>query len=348
MGKLLGMFPVKTMLAVDGGASKADIALVDVDGNVLAAARRRGLYHFGLNYSGALDALSRAIDVVAHRAGAGLDGTPLAQVGVFCVAGADLAIDDHRIAAELEAQRWTSRTLVRNDTFAVLRAGTDRKWGVAVVCGTGMNCAGVGPDGRSVRFPSFGELSGDRAHGGGWLGRAALGAAIRARDGRGPRTMLEDLVPAYFKMSRPTAVMESVYVGRLDWRRLSEAAPLVFKAAGAGDAVAAGMIDELADEIVVTANAAIRRLHLTRSDVHVVLGGGVLRAAGNALLGRIRDGIQAVAPRAEIRQLDAPPLVGAALIGLDAMRASTAARKRLRETLTQSKLRSMSKETRPD
>src|SRR5215469_11000447 len=187
------MFPVRTMLAVDGGASKADLAVIDVEGNVLAAARRPGVYHFGLGNNGSLDALSRAIGAVARRAGAGVDGSPVAQVGVFCLAGADLALDDHRIAAELEAQRWTSKTLVRNDTFAVLRAGTDRKWGVAVVCGTGMNCAGVGPDGKSVRFPSFGELSGDRAHGGGWLGRAALGAAIRARDGRGPRTMLEDL-----------------------------------------------------------------------------------------------------------------------------------------------------------
>src|SRR5262249_7025688 len=122
-------------------------------------------------------------------------------------------------------------------------------------------------------------------------------------------------------------------------RRLSEVAPLVFKAADAGDAVATGMIDELADEIVLTANAAIRRLHLTRSDVHVVLGGGVLRAAGKQLLGRIRDGIREAAPRAEIRQLEAPPLVGAALIGLDAMHASGTAHQRLRRTLTQARLR---------
>ena len=332
------MFPVRTMLAVDGGASKADLALVDVEGRVFAAARRPGTYHFGLGYNGSLEALTRAVDLVARRAHAGLNGSPLAQVGVFCLAGADLSIDDRRIAAELEAQRWTTTTLVRNDTFAVLRAGTDRKWGVAVVYGTGMNCAGVGPDGRSVRFPSFGELSGDRAHGGGWLGRAALGAAIRARDGRGPRTILEDLVPAHFKMSRPTAVMEAVYVGKLKYGRLSEVAPVVFKAAAAGDAVASGMIDLLVDEIVVTVNAAVRRLHLTRSDVHIVLGGGVLQAAGKELLGRIRDGIRTVAPRAEIRQLEAPPLVGAALIGLDAMGASPDARKRIRRTLTHARL----------
>ena len=311
MRKLLGRFPVKTVLAVDGGASKVDCALVDVNGNVLGAVRRRGRYNFGLGSNGSLDGLASAVKAAQASA--------VAALGVFCLAGADLALDDRRIAAELERQRWTRKTIVLNDTFAVLRAGTDRKWGVAVVCGTGMNCAGVGPDGRSVRFPSFGELSGDRAHGGGWLGRSALGAAIRARDGRGPRTMLEELVPRFFGLSRPTAVMEAVYVGRLDH---------------------VPQHDEMTAEIIVTATAAIRRLRLAGRDVHVVLGGGVLKAAGDDMLARITGGIREVAARAVILRLEAPPVMGAALIGLDALRAPAQARRRVRESLTHMRLSS--------
>lgn len=332
MGKLLGKFPDKapSILAVDGGASKVDVALIDLEGNVHSAVRRHGRFNFGLGSNGSFDGLAGAVHAATDGHVPGL--------GVFCVAGADLALDDRRIEAQLVGQGWTRRTVVRNDTFAVLRAGTDRKWGVAIVCGTGMNCAAVGPTGRSVRFPSFGELSGDRAHGGGWLGRTALGVAIRARDGRGPRTVLEGLVPAYFGMSRPHAVMEAVYVGTLNVLRLAELAPLVFKAARAKDEVAQDMIDEMADEIVITANAAIRRLRLTRSDVQVVLGGGVLRAADKKLLGRIREGIVALAPRAQIVQLEAPPILGAGLIGLDLMKAPAAARQRLRRSLTHSRL----------
>ncbi len=335
------MFPDKTVLAVDGGASKADVALVDVKGNVLAAVRHRGSYHFGLGYNGSLAALTDAIKAIAgHRDlhGQQEGRKAVATLGVFCLAGADIPIDDRRIAAELEGQGWTRKTVVLNDTFAVLRAGTERKWGVAVVCGTGMNCAGVGPDGRSVRFPSFGELSGDRAHGGGWLGRSALGAAIRARDGRGPRTLLESLVPAHFGMSRPNALMEAVYVGKLDSYRLSEAAPLVFQAARAGDRVAQALIDEMAEEIVVTANAAIKRLRLSGRDVHVVLGGGVLRAADGSLIARITAGIRRQAPKAQILHLGAPPVLGAALIGLDELRATAGARERLRASLTHKRL----------
>lgn len=332
------MFPVKRVLAVDGGASKVDVALIDIHGRLLAAVRRPGSYHFGLGRNGSLDALTHAIDATARRARIDVESAGLAAIGVYCLAGADIPIDDRRIAAELGSKGWTNSTIIRNDTFAALRAGTDRQWGVAVVCGTGMNCAGIGPEGKSVRFPSLGELSGDRAHGGGWLGRAALGAAIRARDGRGPRTVLEELVPAHFGMSRPTAVMEAVYLGRLDYERMSEVAPQVLKAAIAGDQVAREMIDQMAEEIVVTANAAIRRLHLTKRDVHVVLGGGVLRAADKKLLERIAEGIRTVAPEAVILHLVAPPVLGAALIGLDELRASPAARTRLRETLTHRRL----------
>jgi N-acetylglucosamine kinase-like BadF-type ATPase len=327
------------ILAVDGGASKSDIALLDAEGNLVSASRRAGSYHFGLGHNnGALEALESAIRTASLNGRIDPDRKPIAAVGVYCMAGADIAIDDRRITAEIESGRWATKTIVRNDTFAVLRAGTDRGWGVAVVCGTGMNCAGVGPDGRSVRFPSFGELSGDRAHGGGWLGRTALGAAIRARDGRGPRTSLEQTVPAYFDMPRPTAVMEAVYVGTLDPDRLSELAPLVFSAAADGDRVARLMLDEMADEIVVTAAAAIRRLHVTTRDVHVVLGGGVFRSRDSRLMSRIRTGIAAVAPRAEIRRLEAPPVLGAALIGLDQIKAGRGAEARLRSALTHKRL----------
>ena len=333
------MFPDRKLrLAVDGGSSKADVALVDANGNLIAAARRVGTYHFGLDHNGSLEALKKALELLTPSLGLEIDHKAIADIGVYCVAGADIPIDDQRITGELEGRGWTAKTIVRNDTFAVLRAGSDRDWGVAAVCGTGMNCVGIGPDGRTVRFPSLGELSGDRAHGGVWLGRAALGAAIRARDGRGEHTSLERLVPEHFSISRPSVVMEAIYVGRLDEGRLSELAPVVFRAAAKGDRVAQRMIDELADEIVVTVNAAIRRLHVTKRDVHVILGGGVFRSGHKRFLNRIHNGIEAVAPKAVIRRLEALPVLGAALIGLDELNATPTAHKRLRGALTHKRL----------
>jgi N-acetylglucosamine kinase-like BadF-type ATPase len=338
---LLGKFPDqrRALLAIDGGASKIDVALVAADGSVLAAARHRAYANFNYGHEPPLDALGAAIDRVMARAGGKRDSRPVARVGLFCLAGADLPLDDRRIARQVGERNWVDTVLLRNDTFAVLRAGTERGWGVGVVCGSGLNCAGVGPDGRVVRFPSLGELSGDLAHGGGWLGRAALGAALRGRDGRGERTSLETLVPIHFGMSRPQAVMEALYTGALDGRRMLELAPLVFRAAHAGDAASRRLIEMLGGEIVATANAAIRRLHLTRREFDVVLGGGILRSGDGILMTHVREGIKAFAPQAALSVLATPPVVGAALLGLDAMEAPAAAKRRLKRELTEARLR---------
>ncbi len=325
--------PLPAVLAVDGGNSKTDVALVEAGGRVLAMTRVPISSHLGIGGEGSIATLGAAITQACLEAGLDPQARPLAKVGVYCLAGADLPVDVRRITRELSAAGWTEVNILRNDTFAVLRAGTERGWGVAVVCGAGLNCAGVGPDGRIVRFPSLGDLSGDAATGGQWLGTAALGAAVRGRDGRGPRTLLERSVPAHFGMTRPAAVMEAVYTGTIDARRLLELPPLVFAAGQAGDAAAATLIDRVATEIVDEAGAAIRRLRMTRLDVEVILGGGIFRSGDARLIGHIRQGVEAVAPRASVRTLDVPPVLGAALIGLDRIGAGAPALARARTGL---------------
>jgi N-acetylglucosamine kinase-like BadF-type ATPase len=48
---------VPAVLAVDGGNSKTDVALVDADGGVLGAARGPGASHHHLGVPAALEAL---------------------------------------------------------------------------------------------------------------------------------------------------------------------------------------------------------------------------------------------------------------------------------------------------
>ena len=99
--------------------------------------------------------------------------------------------------------------------------------------------------------------------------------------------------------------------------------------------MAGGIIDALADEVVAMVVSAIRRLHLTRRDVEVVLGGGIVRSGDGRFHGRIEAGILATAPAARISMLHAPPVVGAALLGLDLLTAGASAQRNVRGTLTQ-------------
>jgi N-acetylglucosamine kinase-like BadF-type ATPase len=324
------------ILAVDGGGSKIDVALVRSDGMLLGAARWSGSVYDGLQGGGSLHGITSAVKEACADAGRDPDDLPVADLGVYCVAGADFPEDDRRIEGLVAARGLTETDVVRNDTFAVLRAGTDRGWGVAVVCGSGINCMGIAPDGRTVRFPALGLISGDLSDSY-LMGVGALGAAVRAGDGRGPRTALERLVPRYFGLPTAMDVVKEIHFGRLDEDRLVELTPIIFSAARDGDTQARILLARQADEVVAMAGAAMRRLELVSEDVEVILGGGMFRNDG-LFVDSINKGILAVARRARIHVLSAPPVLGAGLIGLDLLGSSEAARTLLREALTQARL----------
>jgi N-acetylglucosamine kinase-like BadF-type ATPase len=185
------------VLAVDGGNSKTDVALVDAGGGVLGAARGPGASHHHLGVPAAMEALEALVGAACADAGVPAGERPLAEVGVWCLAGLDFPADDQAVGPGVAGRRFTRQALLHNDVFAVLRAGSARTWGVGVVVGAGMNCVGVAPDGREVRFPAIGELSGDWG-GGRDVGMAAVGAALRGEDGRGPATALTPAVAARF------------------------------------------------------------------------------------------------------------------------------------------------------
>lgn len=319
------------VLAVDGGNSKTDLALVRSDGALLSHVRGplSSPHHLGL--AGCVELLQGLLDDAIATAGLERNGRRVAEVAGVFLAGVDFPAEERRLQEAVEERGWATRTMVGNDTFAVLRAGTAKGWGVAVVCGAGINCVGVAPDGRHLRFPALGAITGD--WGGGYdVGLAALSAAARSEDGRGPSTSLERAVPRHFRLETPLELAEAIHGGRIANRRLIELAPVVFAEADR-DAVAAGIVERLAAEVVALARVAITRLGLGGEPVEVLLGGGLMRAGDGRLLGSIEDGLRGVGERIVVRRTASPPVVGAALLGLDALGAGEAARERAREEL---------------
>jgi N-acetylglucosamine kinase-like BadF-type ATPase len=324
------------ILAVDGGNSKTDVALCSSGGELLAAVRGPTTSHQAVGLEPGLDRLSGLVGRVL--ADAGLSGTgaprlPVAEVAVCCLAGMDLPSDEARLGKAYAARRLAPETLLFNDTLAALRAGTPDGWGVAVICGSGVNAVGRAPDGRIARFAGLGEIAGDRGGGSG-LGMWGLGAAVRAVDGRGPVTSLSTLVPAHFGLRAPVDVTEALYQGSIDGERVGELAPVVAAAARDGDAVALGLVDDIADELAAFTTASIRRLGLETEPVPVTLAGGLARGAADLLVPRVASLVREVAPGAEVSVLHAPPVLGAALLGLDRLAPGDhAAAERLREAI---------------
>jgi N-acetylglucosamine kinase-like BadF-type ATPase len=333
-------------LAIDGGNSKTDVALIAPDGALLALVRGPGMPgRLGQDTVQVIEDLIRsAVKLAGQDADVPADQDDAGRVGlvagylVGCIANVDLPAEERELERLLIEQGWTTNTVVANDTYAVLRAGLDdvpaagaeRHWGVGVTCGTGINCIGVAPDGRTAGFLALGESTGDWGGGGG-IGMEAQWHAVRAADGRGPHTALREAVPEHFGLKEPLDVAVALHLGEISWDRIASLTPVVMRIADAGDEVARSIVLRLAEEIFLLVKSAITRLGLEAEPVPVVLGGGIL-AAGNALLiDTITRLVTTAFPGAYVRVLHQVPVVGAALMGLDLAGATLAAKGRLRE-----------------
>ena len=321
------------VLAIDGGNSKTDLALVRADGEVVALVRgpQSSPHHLGVD--GSLGVLADLLAQALTEAGIPNGVGPVADVGRLYLAGVDFPSEEKEMERAASDRRLARRISVGNDTLAVLRAGTDNGWGVAIVCGAGINCVGVAPDGRQARFPALGWITGD--WGGGYdVGLSAVSAAARSEDGRGPKTTLEQAVPRYFGLATPTQLAEAFHHGQIEDRSIIELAPIVVAEAD-HDETAAAIVTRLADEVVTLIRVALERLGLTETPVEVVLGGGLMQSHDQRLISAVVSGLHDAAPEATATVTSSPPVVGAALLGLDELQAGPEAQDRARNELTE-------------
>ncbi|OUC98672.1 N-acetylglucosamine kinase, partial [Streptomyces swartbergensis] len=299
------------VLAIDAGNSKTDVAIVTADGEVLSTARGGGFRPPAVGLDTAMTTLTHTVTQALSTAGL----TTVDHVSA-CLANADFPVEEDRLAAALRARGWGTTVTVRNDTFAILRAGVTEPRGVAVVCGAGINCVGMRPDGRTARFPALGRVSGD--WGGGWgLSEEALWHAARSEDGRGRATALAHTLPAHFGLSSMYALIEALHLGGIEQSRRHELTPVLFATAAHGDTVARAIVERQADEVVAMAVVALTRLELLDEPTPVLLGGGVLAAQHPQLNGMITGLLTDRAPKAAPQVVTASPVLGAALLGLD-------------------------------
>ncbi|MFB7531306.1 N-acetylglucosamine kinase [Streptomyces sp. NPDC056178] len=315
-----------SVLAIDAGNSKTDVALIGADGTILSTGRGGGFQPPAVGIEAAVDVLGAAVGQALE-----LPGVPAGAVTHVsaCLANADLPVEEEQLARALAARGWGATVEVRNDTFAILRAGVDEPRGVAVVCGAGINCVGMVPDGRTARFPAIGRISGDWGGGAG-LAEEAMWFASRAEDGRGEPTELARTLPGHFGLGSMYALIEALHLGHVEFERRHELAPVLFATSAAGDPVAGALVDRLAQEVVAMASVALGRLGLLDEEAPVVLGGGVLAARHPQLDDRIAELLAARAPKAVIRVVTEPPVLGAALLGLDHTGAGASVHQRLR------------------
>lgn len=298
-------------LGIDIGATKSHALIADEHGCAAGFGQGGPGNHEVVGYEG----LTATLQVITAQAlaDAGIRREQIAGAG-FGVAGYDWpselpptleAIATLGLAAPLE---------VVNDTIIGLVAGAEAGWGVAVIAGTSNNCWGWDAQHRIGRVTGNGGMFGE--HGGsGELVQEAVAAVAKAWTRRGPPTALTEAFCRLVGASSDADLLEGLSQGRYDIG--AAAAPLVFQTAEAGDPVALGVVRWAAAELASLANGVIRQLALEDETFDVVLVGSMYNG-GPLLLEPMRAVVQAIAPGARFVRLAVPPVVGAALLGMEA------------------------------
>lgn len=258
-----------TFAGVDGGGTRTTLLLADEDGREVA--RRVGPAGLVDPRHPAATADMLAALVREAMAQAGTDEKPLA----FCAGLAGVGNEDERREVEqaLAAAGVSERVRVTTDGEIALQGALGGGAGVLLIAGTGSVGYARGEDGRVERCGGWGMIVGDE--GSGWsLGRNGLAAALRAADGRGPRTRLLPELMQALELDSPRGIPP--WAGRVPKADVARLATLVVAAAEQGDEVALGVVRREAHELARHAAALAGALEPWSAPIPVVYHGGVL------------------------------------------------------------------------
>jgi N-acetylglucosamine kinase-like BadF-type ATPase len=301
---------VRTYLGVDGGGSKTAFLLIDEMGRVLGSHTEGSAYYLEVGWDALCSLLGRGIRAT-------LDSGSVSPASVdFAFLGLPAYGEDSRLLAQFDAAPSPPLAPGR------YRCGNDAAcgWAGALACEDGINLvAGTGSigygeyRGRAARAGGWGELFSDEgsAH---WMAREALSLFSRMADGRAARGPWYDLVRQHFGLKSDLDVCAAIYGdGRSGRSDIAALAPLVARAAAAGDAQAVELFHRAAGELKRIVDAVYDQLDIpAQAHVTVSYSGGMFNERALllepflALLSKDARSYRVAPPRL-------PPVAGAAL-----------------------------------
>jgi glucosamine kinase len=304
----------RVLIAVDGGGTRTKCAAFDQDGQLYAQAESGPSNHLVLDGERAFASLAEAIQAVVMECNA-------AHTQVHAVS-AGLAGVDAGGEGLLEAQRCLERlgfanSIINADIVTAHAGAFGGEPGVLALAGTGAAFIGVTSDGRHVHAGGWGPVCGDEGSAY-WIGRESLRVAAAAYDGRGPKTVLVELICDALELGNFTETLHSIYRSPLQVRLIADLSRVAETAASAGDRVASGILESAGDELAAGVEAVVRRMHRSIRECQVTWEGSVLRNSAmvqeqfRRSLDRRLPGISILPPRFD-------PVYGAYLIGRRAL-----------------------------
>lgn len=285
-----------SVLAVDLGKTSCRVRLTQ-GGRMLGEATAHGAP--GLAEA---DGAQLSFRAIAEGVGRLEHALPTGTAVGIGAAGSEAAPAAARRLIELVRERFDGPVAIINDALAAHAGAFEGAPGTMLIAGTGAVVFAVDGSGAVAQVDGWGPWLGDEGSGQ-WLGRHGLVAALRARDGRGPRTAL--LADATALTGAIASLPHWVSESGTPARQLGTFAPTVIDRAAEGDAVAVEIVERAAAHLADTCAAA--------GLPTVCVAGGL--ASHPFFAARVRAALDAHGLRETAPKGD--PLAGAALIALE-------------------------------
>lgn len=298
----------RTFMGVDGGGTQTDVVITDGAGRVLG----RGIGPSCNLDTHSLEAARTALDVSVKAAYADAKLIGPCHAAFLGLSGT-VSPHDRQLVLDMVTPlnlAPSERLWIDHDARVALAGGLSLGLGLVLVAGTGSVCYGRS-DGESALVGGQGHLLGDEGSGY-WLGLEGLKAALRASDGRGLPTSLDDRLRLALSLNSWDGVLHRVHKQGLSRAEIAALAQLVLQAAAEGDAVALMVAGTGALALTELAQAAQARLNLDPLRV-VACGGALLNSALYFDLTRLSLHRTL---KAELLRPECSPAQGAALLAI--------------------------------
>ena len=301
------------IVGVDGGGTKTDVMLATIDdcGEIVVLGEGQS-GPSNMRLAGRKQTLKSLEEAVGQAAAPLVKHAKKADIAVLALAGSDFSDVQHELKQWANENGLFKRIEIVNDADAVLAAGSDRRWGVALVVGTGSIAIGVDRKGRFITRGGWGHWYGDKGSGYDLAARA-LAAVSEAEDGMGPETTLTVRMLEHFQLENPRLIIQKLYATGNVRAHIAKAAPVVLEAAAGGDIVAVRIVEACAGELCRLVTAVTCDLEF--SDAYpLALSGGVI-CNSESYRARLEAGLRSINPAPGLIRAVPKPVMGAIRIG---------------------------------
>ncbi|NOV01579.1 N-acetylglucosamine kinase [Paenibacillus sp. LMG 31457] len=307
------------IIGVDGGNSKTDYFLFDIQGNFIDHINTGTCSHerFPDAYASAYRVMNENVQELLSRNGLKLEDV---SAGAFGLAGADIPSQKENLRGVIERIGFTHYAM-DNDSFLGVKAGSEKGFGICSINGSGASTGGISPSGMRLQVGGVGsELSGDEA-GGFFLARKVLRAVYDAFYRMGPETGLTQPVMDVLQIPSKELFIEFALDGMLK-RTLptTRLVQILFAAGDAGDPVALQIIDNTAKQLACSTVGCLHNLDFEPGqEVDLILAGSVWVKVESPLLleGYKKHIASLTAHSCNFILLQVPPAAGAILWALE-------------------------------